>query len=475
MDFIGDATLVSHGASSDVSFLKHYSMLFLEKKFNNNFLCTHLLTQSVFPKLKNKTLSGVADFFKIDLNKVHNARDDASITYKIFWKILDELKLKKNAFHLEDLLKLQGDRESINLIINAMNLPKLQETQEEPSVFYYLNSANELLFSRASQNSKQDLKNLLYGSKNKFLNKILAHSSTLQLSSKDSFLEALEEEKTVIVRSKKLLNPYLIESRNSDYIQIPIGFEFVQKLKECPIISPYIEKIPPMKNEEFNQHRISHELQSLRKQELKDVKSSIFGPISEKMPFFMGYCMIFGPYKNAKQKLKVLKDVLQVLKLYKIESLSPAKFMSFKFFLNYFFNVPLDKHKNPIKRLFYFFKTLYIRNSLQRLCHKTFLIPASKSGLIFEKNTKKIIAYDIRNSSHVEKFEVLNALNNKSLTLKSFSNFKSKCFKKTKEPPNLITYLNRQKLTQIQYLDYAVKLKNVKFLSYKNKSKKFLK
>ena len=110
MDFIGNATLVSHGASSDVSFLKHYSKLFLEKKFNNIFLCTHLLTQSVFPKLKNKTLSGVAEFFNISLDKVHNARDDADTTHKIFWKILAELQLRSNFLTLEELLKLQGDR-----------------------------------------------------------------------------------------------------------------------------------------------------------------------------------------------------------------------------------------------------------------------------------------------------------------------------------------------------------------------------
>ena len=141
--------------------------------------------------------------------------------------------------------------------------------------------------------------------------------------------------------------------------------------------------------------------------------------------------------------------------------------MSFKFFLHYFFNVPIKKEKNLIKRIFFFFKALFLKRALKRLCQKTFLIPALKSGLLIEKNSQKIIAYDMRNSSLKERLEILKSKN--SLVEKSFSRFKSKCFKKEKVPDCLISYLNKEKLTEIECLDYAMKQKNIKFLSYKSK------
>ena len=93
IEFIGDAPLVAHNASFDVSFIKENCNK-LKLEFNNTIVDTLSLSRILVPKLKRYKLNVLAKHFNIKLENHHRAVDDAVATGELFINLVSILKDK---------------------------------------------------------------------------------------------------------------------------------------------------------------------------------------------------------------------------------------------------------------------------------------------------------------------------------------------------------------------------------------------
>lgn len=87
--FVKEYIIVGHNINFDLSFLKKAYNFYLNKKFNPPKLCTLELSRKLIPHLKSYKLSSVADYFNIPYDRLHRAKDDVMLSYKIFLKLME--------------------------------------------------------------------------------------------------------------------------------------------------------------------------------------------------------------------------------------------------------------------------------------------------------------------------------------------------------------------------------------------------
>ena len=101
LEFVGDAALVAHNASFDVSFISHNAGL-LGLPFDPTVLDTVTLARALLPNLNRFKLDTVAKALGVSLENHHRAVDDAGATAEIFVKFVEMLKER----NINDLAKL---------------------------------------------------------------------------------------------------------------------------------------------------------------------------------------------------------------------------------------------------------------------------------------------------------------------------------------------------------------------------------
>lgn len=101
LSFIQDHPLVAHNADFDIPFLKHH----LNKKIENQLICTLKLSRFLLPNLTNHKLHTVAGYFGINALNQHRALGDVETTYNIWIKMMPLLR-EKGIFSKEDIKKI---------------------------------------------------------------------------------------------------------------------------------------------------------------------------------------------------------------------------------------------------------------------------------------------------------------------------------------------------------------------------------
>lgn len=91
LEFVGDAALVAHNASFDVSFISHNAGL-LGLPFDLTVLDTVTLARALLPNLNRFKLDTVAKALGVSLENHHRAVDDAEATAGIFLKFVEMIK-----------------------------------------------------------------------------------------------------------------------------------------------------------------------------------------------------------------------------------------------------------------------------------------------------------------------------------------------------------------------------------------------
>lgn len=232
--FVGDAVLVSHGASADVAFFAHHKEKLLHKPFNNYFLCTHLLVANFLPTLESKTLTGVAAYFNFQNKYAHTALDDAITTEHIFWKIY-ELCAKQGYETVEDLIKIQGDQESMQKLGLGFDPSLLNSAPSMSGLLYILSSEQEISYLSASPNMKKSLSKVLeLAQDNKEFQKILVDASGFKIERTSNFLDALIREKRELKRLSLPLDPRSVQKRSENFLQIFIPKDLLRYANKNP-------------------------------------------------------------------------------------------------------------------------------------------------------------------------------------------------------------------------------------------------
>ena len=91
LDFAGDRMLVAHNAPFDTSFIRKASDDY-GLDFSNDFLDTVSISRFVNPDLKKHKLDVVADYYGLGDFGHHRAYNDAEVTAKIFYRMVEKLR-----------------------------------------------------------------------------------------------------------------------------------------------------------------------------------------------------------------------------------------------------------------------------------------------------------------------------------------------------------------------------------------------
>jgi len=232
MLFVGDAILVSHGASADVAFLAHYSKKLLNKSFNNYYLCTHLLVSRFLSDLTSKKLAAVAEYFDYEVKYAHTALDDAVITEHIFWRLY-KIASEQGFKSCEDLIKLQGDQQSLKKLGIGFDANLLNSAPSMSGLLYILGSEQEITYLSASPNLRKTLSNIIeWSQENKDFQKILVDASGFKIERTANFLDALIREKNELKKLSLPIDPRAIQKRSENFVQILIPSDLLKYAKK---------------------------------------------------------------------------------------------------------------------------------------------------------------------------------------------------------------------------------------------------
>src|SRR5690606_15907034 len=106
VEFIGNDVLVSHNTIGDMKFLRHFSELTVGHMIGNYYLCTHLLTEKLFPKAPDKSLKGLAEHFNLSYKgKLHRAEADAYLTLELFRCLKQQFLREQHGLRVIDAIR----------------------------------------------------------------------------------------------------------------------------------------------------------------------------------------------------------------------------------------------------------------------------------------------------------------------------------------------------------------------------------
>lgn len=156
VDFVGDGILVSHNTIGDMKFIRYFAERSTQVPFDNFFLCTHLLVEKLFPETPDKTLSGLAQYFKIKSGDLHRAEADAYATLGLFQVLFQKIKEKKFEF-IDETIRFQGDMESALRLGWAVPAKTLDALPQSPGVFTLLDSEKRAMLVSSAFNLNKDV------------------------------------------------------------------------------------------------------------------------------------------------------------------------------------------------------------------------------------------------------------------------------------------------------------------------------
>ncbi len=158
--FIADDVLVSHNTIGDMKFLRYFAEVECNHEIQNYFLCTHLLVEKLAPNAPDKSLKGLAGFFKLPADaRLHRAEADAYLTLELFKILLGKMQAK-GLPSIADAIRFQGDFESGLRLGFGVRPEAMRALPEAPGVFYLQDYSGQVTFLSSAHNIAREVKRL---------------------------------------------------------------------------------------------------------------------------------------------------------------------------------------------------------------------------------------------------------------------------------------------------------------------------
>ena len=157
--FIGDDVLVSHNTIGDMKFVRHFAKQTVGIDMENFYLCTHLLVEKLAPETPDKSLRGLAEYFKLASGELHRAEADAYVTLALFKVLLGRLN-ERAVKRIDEAVRLQGDLESGMRLGWGIPEKSLEQVPAAPGVFFLNDHEGRPLFFASSLNLERDIAKL---------------------------------------------------------------------------------------------------------------------------------------------------------------------------------------------------------------------------------------------------------------------------------------------------------------------------
>ncbi len=228
ISFIDEDIIIAHNLSFDNSFLKKELIYCGRDEIRNTGVCTVKLARRLFPELKSKSLSSVANHLRLKNKEAHRASGDAEVTAKVLLKMLNVLKEKHELVNVEELINFQFFPSAQ---INRPNISKklnndIASLPDAPGNYYFLNSKNEIIYIGKAKSLKNRVKSYFSSNATRKAKKIVKQASRLKIEITNTELTALLSEAESIKLSNPKHNLQLKEYGNKYFLRVINNYEF---------------------------------------------------------------------------------------------------------------------------------------------------------------------------------------------------------------------------------------------------------
>jgi len=204
INFIDNTVLTAHNFPFDSSFLNTEFMLSGREFISDESCCTLKLARNIYPDLKSKSLTSVADHLNLKNKNAHRALGDAEITAKVLMKMINELQEKDKIKTVGDLLTYQKGYQN-NYLTNVKK--ELQEDYlslpNAPGIYYFTNKKDEIIYVGKAKSIRDRVKSYFSPSALRKSQKIVKQAVRLKHIITNTELTALLTEAETI----KILEP----------------------------------------------------------------------------------------------------------------------------------------------------------------------------------------------------------------------------------------------------------------------------
>lgn len=213
-EFIGDAVLIAHNLSFDHSFLKHECANAELEFLANESVCTLRLARKLYPQFPSKSLGNLTKSLKIRHRSIHRGLGDSMATAKILLRMFPTLREEHNIDTVSDLVNFQNLPASSKPfhIIKKKLLDDFSKIPDQPGVYFYKNTKNEIIYIGKAKSLKDRLNNYFSNNAIRKAKDIVRKASGLEFHTTNSELTALIAEaeliKTHYPKQNKMLKKY---------------------------------------------------------------------------------------------------------------------------------------------------------------------------------------------------------------------------------------------------------------------------
>ena len=238
-DFIGDAVLIAHNLSFDHSFLKHECANAELEFLPNEAVCTLRLARKLYPQFPSKSLGNLTKSLNIRHRNIHRGLGDSMATAKILLRMFPTLREEHNIDTVSDLVNFQNLPASTKpyRIIKKKLLDDFSKIPNQPGVYFYKNTKDEIIYIGKAKSLKDRLNNYFSNNAIRKAKDIVRKASGLEFHTTNSELTALIAEaeliKTHYPKQNKMLKKYprsyflkLTITHNYPSVEVTSNFDF---------------------------------------------------------------------------------------------------------------------------------------------------------------------------------------------------------------------------------------------------------
>ena len=226
--FIGDAPVVAHNASFDYSFLIH-ELTRSEIEFQEfTTICTLKIAKRLHPKLKSRSLDSLRKHYRINHRNLHRALSDATVTAKLFLKMLKKLEEEAGIRTLDQLVKYQNlpkNQGKIRTVKKSL-LGDLSSAPDAPGVYFWKDREGKIIYVGKAKSLKKRLNSYFLSTAERKAKKIIRKAKRIEFKETNTELTALLAETKLIKLHNPEFNSQLKKFPQTLFIKIDLTKKF---------------------------------------------------------------------------------------------------------------------------------------------------------------------------------------------------------------------------------------------------------
>ncbi len=216
LEFLGDAVIVGHNVSFDISFLNAAAIRQGYGRLANPSTDTMRLARRLVPKeTRSLKLSALAAHFRSPTTPNHRALDDALATAHVFWSLLERAG-SIGVTHLDGLLELpyiKGSR-AIGKLNKTEHLPR------RPGVYRFVDSAGAVLYVGKATNLRSRVRSYFAGDTRRRIDDLLRDMAEITHTETSCEFEASIMELREIASERPLYNRKSKPPRSLQWVRL---------------------------------------------------------------------------------------------------------------------------------------------------------------------------------------------------------------------------------------------------------------